>query len=93
MAVNSGRPLPERILNKPVLFEGLQFILEAFFDLDSERHHGNGLQRIPWSSIVKYAKLYEIEDQEFEEFQYLIKRMDGYLLNKLEAKEKASRGK
>lgn len=93
MAINSGRPLPERILNKPELFEGLQFILEAFFDLDSERHHGMGLQRIPWSSIVNYARLYEIEDDEFEEFQYLIKRMDGWLLDRLDAKEKAKRGK
>lgn len=85
----TGSPLPERIRNKPKLFEGLQFTLEAFFDLDSERHHGNGLQRIPWSAILRYGLHYELDEEELEEFIYLIKRMDIHLLNKLEAEQKA----
>lgn len=84
-----GTPLPNRILNKPKLFQGLQFTLGAFFDLDSERHHGNGLQRIPWSSILRYGLHYELDEDELEDFFYLIKRMDTHLLDKLEAEQKA----
>lgn len=84
-----GTPLPDRILNKPELPESLQFVLGAFFDLDTERHHGNGLQRIPWSSILRYADFYEMEDSYKEDFFYLIKGLDIHLLNKLDAEQKA----
>lgn len=78
-----GRPLPERIQNKPKLRDSLQLTLEAFFELDSERHHGNGLQRIPWSSIINYGRYNEYDSQEMDDFVYLIRRMDNHVLEKL----------
>lgn len=91
--MRDGTPLPDRIVNRPRLSEGLQYILESFFDLDGERHHGNGLQRIPWSSIVRYAKHYDLTFDETEEFVYLITQMDQAVLSRLAAKQKADMAK
>ena len=83
-----GTPLPKRIQQKPRLFEGLQYVLESFFDLDSERHHGNGLMRIPWTSIVRYAKHHGFNYEETEDFVYLIRRMDSAVLSRLANEQK-----
>ena len=87
--MQDGTPLPDRIQNKPRLFEGLQFTLESFFQLDSERHHGNGLQRIPWSSIVAYASHHGMDYEETEEFIYLIRQMDESVLQRMTKEQKA----
>lgn len=85
----SGDPLPQRILEKPELPLGLQFILGAFFDLDTERHHGNGLMPIPWSSILRYAEYQELDEDETEELVYFIRQLDNFILNKLAAEQRA----
>ena len=68
-AYRAGAPIPDRILNAPVLREGLQIYLQAFFDLDTERNHGMGLMYIPWSKIKNYAEFYNFS---FEETQDLL---------------------
>lgn len=83
-----GQPVPDRIANAPELQIGLQLYLQAFFDLDSERSHGNGLTPIPWSSIKDYCVANELDDDQTEEMFYFVKRMDGAHLNRLEAKSK-----
>jgi hypothetical protein len=45
--------------------------------------------RIPWSSIIAYGERYCLDPDEIEEFTYHIRKMDTFLLNRLEAKEKA----
>lgn len=56
-------PIPDRILNKPVLAQELNLYYEAFFDLQYDR---NANEKIPWSVIVKYSDRYNF-DQEQEE--------------------------
>lgn len=64
--------------------------MEAFLELDSERHHGNGIQKIPWSCILKYGNHYEIYDEEFDDFSYHIRALDNFLIKRLELEQKAN---
>lgn len=78
-----GNPLPPRIANAPELSEGLEFYFEAFFELDSERHHGEGLMPIGWWSIVRYGQYYGLNSEEIEDLVYLIRRMDDAHLGRI----------
>lgn len=65
--------------------------LDAFYDLDTERHHGETLMRIPWSSIMAYADRYGMPE---DETNYFIRRMDDAHLKKLaeERKRRSTNG-
>lgn len=83
--------IPDRILNAPELFEGSQFFLDAFWNLDSERSLGFGHKgRIYWCSIKEYALTYNLTIEEFDRLVYMITEMDIAYLNYLgeEAKER-----
>ena len=71
-----GQPLPDFIANAPKLEIGLQFFLQAFFDLDTERSHSMGVTLIPWSSIKDYAFTYELNTEDTEDLIYLVRQMD-----------------
>jgi hypothetical protein len=75
--------LPDRIANAPELAPGLQLYIDAFFDLDSERSHGQGLSQIPWSSITNYAKAFEFDEEQTEDLFFFVKRLDGEHLKRL----------
>ena len=90
-AMRSGQPLPDRIANAPELETGLQLYLQAFFDLDSERSHANGLTAIPWSSIAAYANYFNFDEEQREDLMFFIRHLDSEHLKKLEAKEKAAK--
>lgn len=70
--------------------------LEAFYELSSCRNTGLGMGPIPFTSIVQYFKIYRIGS--FEEFLYLMRRMDIELLkldrekSEKESKTGAKRG-
>lgn len=81
-----GQPLPERIANAPVLVMGLELYLQAFFDLDSQRSHGMGLTRIPWTAIRDYAVAFEFDERQTEDLFYYIKMMDAANLKQLDEK-------
>lgn len=83
-----GQPLPDRIANAPELYSGLEIYLQAFFDLDSERSHGMGIQLIPWSAIKHYALMYEFSEDQSEDLMYFIRKMDIAHTNKLKSKSK-----
>lgn len=84
-AKRSGQPVPERILNAPDLRFGLQFFLDAFFDLDSERYYGpGGPGRIPWSAIQNYANHYKLSDEVIEQLFYFVGAMDSAHLKRLQ---------
>lgn len=68
-----GIEVPRELSGKPELQRNLLGYLEAFYDLDTERHHGNGLMRIPWSSIVQYAEFYGMD---VYETVYFVRHMD-----------------
>lgn len=86
-AIRSGQPLPERIANAPSLRFGLNFYLQAFFDLDSERSQGLGLGRIPWLAIQEYARFYECDEEQTDCLIYFIRAMDSAHLKNVEAKK------
>lgn len=75
----SKQPLPDRIANAPVLRQGLEFYLQAFFDLDSERNQGMGQGRIPWFSIQRYASFYALNEDERDRLNYYIRALDAAL--------------
>lgn len=79
-----GQPLPERIANAPQLILGSELYLQAFFDLDSERSHGMGLTRIPWSSIKNYAVTFDFDQRQTEDLFYYIRKIDEANLIRLE---------
>lgn len=80
-----GRKAPESLTNIPVLIAGLELYFQAFFDLDSERNHGMGLTRIPWSSVSKYAQFYDFDEDQTERLFYFISAMDSAHLERLDA--------
>jgi hypothetical protein len=67
---------------------GLQLYLNAFFDLDSERSHGNGLTPIPWTSIMNYAKAFDFDNEQTEDLIFFIRKLDSEHLNILAEKQK-----
>lgn len=89
--LRSGGQIPERILNAPTLTQGLEVFLQAFFDLDTERNHSMGLQKIPWSKIVQYAEFKGLGKEQTEMMVYFIKRMDSEHLKRLEKKQESFR--
>ena len=63
--------------------------MEAFYELSTCRPgQGMGLSAIPFLAISEYAKLYGLQNEEFEEFLYLIRRMDSELI-RLESKKQS----
>jgi hypothetical protein len=85
-ALRTGQPIPDRILNAPMLRQGLVFYLEAFFDLDSERSQGMGLGRIPWIAITQYAEYYGLDDEQTDSLLYFIKALDSAHLQRIKEK-------
>lgn len=86
-ALRSGQPIPDRILNAPVLEPSLMFYIQAFFDLDSERQQGLGLGRIPWLAMRQYAVHFELDDDQFDAMVYNIRAMDTAHLKRLKELE------
>jgi hypothetical protein len=58
--------------------------LEAFKELSSCRSIGMILGPIPFTAIVEYSRIYEVED--FDEFLYVIRRLDDKFME-LESKK------
>lgn len=54
--------------------DGLDFYVDAFRELSTCRPGGMGLLPIPFTAIVEYSRIYELED--LEEFAYVIRSMD-----------------
>lgn len=80
-------PIPERIANAPVLLQGLELYLEAFFELDSSRPVGFSLLPIPWGAIVDYCAVYGLDNEQREDMLYLIRRMDNAHIDRLNKKQ------
>ena len=54
------------------------FYIDAFYELNSCRNYGMGLGPIPFTAIVEYARIFEVED--FDEFLYIIRVMDNQFI-------------
>lgn len=87
-AMRSGEPIPDRIQNAPELQDGLELYMTAFFELDCERHHGMGPMPIPFTSIVKYAELFEFDEEQTEALLYFIRSMDRQNITRIAEKQR-----
>jgi hypothetical protein len=65
------------------------FYLEAFHEIGTARSLGFGIGPIPFTAIAEYCKLFQIED--FEEFHYLMRRLDHVYLE-LNSSESDAKG-
>lgn len=86
-------PLPERIQNAPELEMGLELFYNAFMDLTSCRGAGYGTEGpIPWTVVRQWADVHGLSEEQTEDLEYHIPRMDeAYLTHK--AKKMAAANK
>lgn len=90
MCIERRQPLPESIKNAPRLLEGLGFYYTAFQELSTDRPVGMGVGQIPWTSIDRFAERHGLEEEEYDSFLYLIRRMDEEFMD--HANAQASKG-
>jgi uncharacterized small protein (DUF1192 family) len=55
-----------------------EFYIDAFRELSTTRPSAFGIGPIPFTAIVEYARIYEVED--FDDFIYFIRLMDNEIL-------------
>jgi hypothetical protein len=63
----------------------------AFRELGTCRQLGMGVGPIPFTAIVHYSTLYDVDD--FEEFLFLIRQMDNCFLDLESKRQKSELGK
>lgn len=68
-AAERGQAPPELLKDRPELLPHLQFYWQAFNELLSDVT----CQSIPWSSLDRYARRYNVQ---FETFRYIIRAME-----------------
>lgn len=72
--------------------EPFMFYIDAYRELSTSRPSSfSGVSPIPFSAIVEYAKIYEVED--FFEFLYLIRVMDNALIDMQSKSDKKGKSK
>lgn len=64
MAMRSGEPIPDRIVNKPKLNLGSEIYFQAYIDLSPD---------ITWLSVVKYGQFYELDKDTIENLIHVLK--------------------
>lgn len=85
-ARRSGRTPPEPLLHKPLLDMGLKMYLDAFYDLNTERHHGMGYMRIPHSKIREHGLFYGFDEEQMHNLLFYITHMDTAFIKALKEK-------
>lgn len=77
----AGKKTP--IIDKwPVLQYGLELYMEAFYELNSDRPSAfSGLNSIPFSSICKFAEVYNLRGEDFEDLRFFIRKLDNLYLD------------
>lgn len=84
----AGEPVPEHITNKPRLRQSEVFWYQSFFDLDTERAHGQGLTKIPRSAMFQYATECGLDEFDTYELIFVLRRVDDAHLDEM-AKKRA----
>jgi hypothetical protein len=79
--------LPDDIAPEVGAFD---FYIQAFRELSTCRASGFGLGPIPFTAIVEYSKIYNVED--FDDFLYFIRLMDSKILELESNKQKKQDG-
>lgn len=80
MCARERRPLPRAIANAPELNLGLEFAYSSFWELSSCRPTGWGFGPIPYSTIADFIRAQELDEDDGEDFFYLIRAMDKAFL-------------
>ena len=70
---------------------GLDFYYDAFRELSTTRQLGLDAGPIPFTAIVEYSRLWDISD--FEDFSYVIRRLDEIYLELNSQDKKSSSNK
>jgi hypothetical protein len=73
--MQSGEPLPDKMLNAPELFIGLELFLASFMDLDSDRNVGV-YERISLMRAKEYGLSHEFDEEQIDSLLYFVPRMD-----------------
>jgi len=71
---------------------GLELYYDAFWELDKDRSHGSGYTYIPWSSIIRYIEVYELDEDQAERLQAHISAMDNAYIKHLADKQDTTKG-
>jgi hypothetical protein len=80
-------PLPDKIKNAPALHMGLELYYHGFLDLNSCRSTGWSAGPIPWTAIGDYMDDLGLEDEDRQDFEYMIRAMDRAYLKHCESLE------
>ena len=78
-------PIPEKILNAPELYLGLELYYTGFLDLSSSRSFGFAEGPISILSMIAYCDRFGFDNEQTEDFVYHISRLDNaYLKHRAE---------
>jgi len=75
-----GRELPASAIRIPEVSKQLKWVWEAFWRLTHSRQQGFGVGGIPFEVIDAYAKRTQLNEEDFFDLEYLIRRMDDTFL-------------
>lgn len=94
MCLRERRPLPAVIQNAPELEVGLELYYGAYLDLQSHRPLGfdGAAGLIPHLVVREYALAYDFTEEQHEDLQFYVKKLDEeYLKWKAEQSKKRTR--
>lgn len=86
-------PIPDRILNAPLLPACLEFFVNAFWELSTCRSSGMGLGPIPLTAIFEYGRFYDCSDDLMEDLKQHVQMLDGVYMKHEARKSKAKTSK
>jgi len=81
-AIQRKRELPRSIRNAPELWPGLEIFLSAFWELNSSRSVGLAIGPIPYSEIVEWGRVWELDDEMLDDLIFHVRRMDAAYVEK-----------
>lgn len=87
--VRSRRKIPDKFLNAPEVYPGLDMFYAAFMDMTSCRELGYGqIGPVNWLTVQRYCEVYGIAGEQREDMFYFVNKMDREYLNWLDKKRK-----
>lgn len=79
MSDEQGHDL-KALASRPDLLDHLEWVWQAFLDLNGDRQLGFGQGPIMWLSIDAYARRHRVKDERFDRLVSLLGRMDAAYL-------------
>lgn len=76
-----GQPLPDWVIEEPILISGDAFYMKAFSELSTCRQIGMSLGPIPWRDMLLYAQYHCLDSFTIDLFISIIKAMDTFYLD------------